>query len=254
MTQEPNAELVELLKTAERILVFTGAGVSTNSGIPDYRGPSGLWKVTQPVMYQDFMTSETKRIEYWTQKEEGWPLFRDAKPNGLHYGIVDLEKSGKLTMCVTQNIDGLHGKAGTSKQRLVELHGTGRRIECQSCRARTDPEPHFESFRATKKPPACSCGGWLKPATISFGQKLRSEDLKRAGDATQVADLVVAMGSSLSVHPAAAIPLAAAQRGAPYAIINRGQTDHDNHPSVSLRLDGDVETIFVTAVTAALAS
>ncbi len=253
MTQEPNAELVELLKTAKRILVFTGAGVSTNSGIPDYRGPSGLWKVNQPVMYQAFMTTEAARIEYWTQKEENWPIFRDAEPNGVHRSIVELEKAGKLTMCVTQNIDGLHGKAGTSAQRLVELHGTGRKVECQSCRAMTDPEPHFEEFRATKKPPKCSCDGWLKPATISFGQNLRSEDLKRAGDATQVADLVLAMGSSLSVHPAAAIPLAAAQRGAPYVIINRGHTDHDNRAQVSLRLDGDVEDIIVGAVSAALA-
>jgi NAD-dependent deacetylase len=154
---------------------------------------------------------------------------------------------------VTQNIDGLHARAGTPAERLIELHGTNSLIECQSCGRRSDPEPHFEHFRTTRLPPLCDCGGFLKPATISFGQNLRNEDLERAEAAATAADLVVALGSTLSVYPAANIPLLAANRGAPYVIINRGPTEHDDLPEVSLRLDGDVGELFPPAVEAALA-
>src|SRR6185503_7800148 len=236
--------LAEYIRAARRILIFTGAGVSTGSGIPDFRGPQGVWKKRQPVYYQDFMTSEAARIEHWDYKLEGWEAFRDAKPNIVHQAIVKLEKAGKLLMLITQNIDGLHSAAGTGAKHLVELHGTNSLVECQTCHERSDPAPHFEYFRQHRKPPMCECGGFLKPATISFGQDLNPREIKRARDAALKADLVVALGSTLSVQPAASFPLMAAERGAPYVIVNRGETDQDCEPCVSLRLEGEVTEIF----------
>jgi len=233
--------------------IFTGAGISTGSGIPDFRGPQGVWKKRQPVYFQDFMTSEAARIEHWDYKLEGWDGFRNAQPNAVHHAIVALENAGKVLAVVTQNIDGLHALAGTDPDRLVELHGTNLLVECQSCKWRGDPEPHFEFFRVNRKPPLCECGGFLKPATISFGQSLDPLVLEKAREAALATDLVVALGSTLSVYPAASFPLLAAQRGVPYVIINRGETDHDHEPSVSLRIEGDVVQIFPTAVEAALA-
>jgi NAD-dependent deacetylase len=244
--------LAHLLRKGNRMLIFTGAGISTGSGIPDFRGPEGVWKRRQPVYYHDFMRSEAARIEHWDYKLEGWSAFRDAKPNATHGSIVKLENVGKVQAVVTQNIDGLHALAGTSPGLLVELHGTNSLVECQTCGKRSGPGPHFEAFRQTRKPPVCECGGLLKPATISFGQSLRNEDLERAQEAAAHADLVVALGSTLSVYPAAHIPLVAAHRGVPYVVINRGPTEHDELPEVTLRLEGDVGDIFPPAVVAAL--
>ncbi len=234
-------------------MIFTGAGISTGSGIPDFRGPKGVWKRRQPVYFQDFITSEAARIEHWDYKLEGWDGFRRAQPNAVHRAIVALEKAGKVLAVVTQNIDGLHALAGTNPERLVELHGTNLLVECVKCKSHSDPEPHFEFFRGKRKPPLCDCGGFLKPATISFGQSLDPLALERAQSAAARADLVVALGSTLSVYPAASFPLMAAQRGVPYIIINRGATDHDDQSSVSLRIEGDVGEIFPAAVEATLA-
>jgi NAD-dependent deacetylase len=247
-------KLVELLRESSKMLVFTGAGISTGSGIPDFRGPEGVWKRRQPVYYHDFMRSEAARVEHWDFKLEGWEAFRDARPNATHEAIARLERAGRVQAVVTQNIDGLHARAGTSAERLIELHGTNSLVECQTCGRRSDPGPHFECFGKTRRPPVCECGGFLKPATISFGQNLRNEDLERAEAAAKAADLVVALGSTLSVHPAADIPLLAANRGAPYVIINRGPTEHDDLAEVTLRLEGDVGQIFPPAVEAVLAS
>jgi NAD-dependent deacetylase len=247
-------ELAEYLNNSRRLLIFTGAGISTSSGIPDFRGPQGIWTRRKPVYYDEFMTSEAARIEHWDYKLEGWELFRAARPNAVHHAIVELEKAGKLLIVLTQNIDGLHSDAGTSPGHLVELHGTNRLVECQSCHRRSDPEPHFHYFRAHRRPPLCPCGGFLKPATISFGQGLDPATLERAYDAAQKADLVVALGSTLSVHPAASFPLMAARRGVPYVIINRGATEHDGERCVSLRLEGEVTEIFPPAVNLALRS
>lgn len=244
--------LREYLRASKRALIFTGAGISTGSGIPDFRGPQGVWTRRQPVYYQDFMTSEAARIEHWDYKLEAWESFRNAQPNDVHRAIVRLEQAEKLRMVVTQNIDGLHGRAGTSAERLVELHGTNSLVECQTCKNRTDPEPHFNFFRAQRAPPLCSCGGFLKPATISFGQSLEPKELERARQGVMEADLVVALGSTLSVYPAASFPLLAVRRGISYVIINRGATEHDGEPGVSLRLEGEVSEIFPAAVKAAL--
>jgi NAD-dependent deacetylase len=247
-----NDTFVDLLRDAQRILLFTGAGISTGSGIRDFRGPQGVWKTRQPVYLDHFVASDDARVEYWDQKLEAWPSFREAHPNAAHAAAVDLERADKLLLVLTQNIDGLHGKAGTSPDRLVEIHGSNSEVECLSCGERSDPGPHMESFAKTRRPPVCACGGFLKPATISFGQSLRGDDLHRAARAAEACDLVVALGSSLSVHPAASFPLTAAERGVPYVIVNRGPTDQDTHPVVTLRLEGDVVAIFPPAVAAAL--
>ena len=247
-------KVAEYLRAARRVLVFTGAGISTTSGIPDFRGPQGVWTRRKPVYYDDFVNSEAARIEHWDYKLEGWEAFRMARPNAVHEAIVKLERAGRLLAVLTQNIDGLHTIAGTSAEKLIELHGTNSLVECQTCQRRSDPEPHFKSFRETRKPPACQCGGYLKPATISFGQSLNPRELARAEKAAGDADLVIALGSTLSVYPAATFPLLAASRGAPYIIINRGETEHDNEPSVSLRIDADVTDVFPPAVDLATAS
>jgi NAD-dependent deacetylase len=245
-------DLSEFLRASQNALIFTGAGISTGSGIPDFRGPQGVWTRRQPVYYQDFMTSEAARIEHWDYKLEAWEAFRTAQPNDVHRSIVKLEKAGKLGLLITQNIDGLHSLAGTSREKLVELHGTNSLVECQSCKGRSDPQPHFDYFRSHRKTPRCECGGFLKPATISFGQNLATAELERAQRGALEADLVVALGSTLSVYPAASFPLLAAQRGMPYVIVNRGETEHDRDPSVSLRIEGEVNEIFPPAVEAAL--
>jgi NAD-dependent deacetylase len=214
-----------------------------------------VWKTRDPVYFQDFMARDAARVEYWDQKLETWPSIRDAHPNPVHLAVAALETAGKLTLVVTQNIDGLHAKAGSSRQRLVEVHGTNLEVECMRCHDLTDPAEHFATFARTRLAPSCArCGGWLKPATISFGQSLRRDDLDRAMAAAYRCDLVLALGTSLTVHPAASLPLLAAERGVPYVIVNRGVTDHDELPVVTLRLDGDVVELLPPAVAAALAS
>lgn len=247
-------DLTALLASAGRILVFTGAGISTPSGIPDYRGPQGVWKTRTPVYYHEFMTSAERRRAYWQQKMEDAGTWGAAPPNPVHHAIVRLERAAKVEMVVTQNVDGLHSAAGTSRGKLVEIHGTNREVECQTCRERTQPEPHFASFRDTGEPPVCHCGGFLKPATISFGQDLRADEIARAYEAAEHCDLVVALGSTLTVNPAASIPLYATQRGTPYVIINRGPTDHDRRSVVTLRIEGDVVEVFPPAVDRALST
>lgn len=234
------------------MLVFCGAGISTASGIPDFRGPDGVWTRRRPVYYDEFLSSEAARVEYWDFKLESWEIYQQAQPNSVHYAIVALERADKVLSVVTQNIDGLHRRAGTSPDRLIELHGTDLIVECLSCHAAGDPAPHLARFKTTRQPPRCECGGMLKPATISFGQPLRMTDWDRAATAAAAADLVLALGSTLSVYPAAGIPLMAAERGTPYVIVNRGESEHDDHPGVTLRLDGDVTAIVPAAVEQAL--
>lgn len=243
------SELIRLLRRGRKILVFTGAGISTGSGIPDFRGPQGVWKTRQPVYYDEFLASEEKRVEYWDFKLEAWEVFRDAKPNATHVAIAELEGLGRVQALVTQNIDGLHHEAGSDPDRLLEIHGTNRWIACVSCGARSDPAPAMAFFREHRATPRCDdCGGFLKSATISFGQPLDSGVLDRAVSEAQRADMVLALGSTLSVHPAASIPLIPARNGAPYVVINRGDTDHDS--LATLKIDGDVAAVLPPAVAA----
>ncbi len=246
--------LASLIAGASRILVFTGAGISTASGIPDYRGPQGVWNTRRPVYYQDFMRSAEARTQYWRQKWEDAQEFGSATPNAAHVAVADLDRHGKVEMVVTQNVDGLHAAAGVAESRLVEIHGTARLVECQSCGERTDPAPHFEVFHRTGEAPLCHCGGYLKSATISFGQNLRSVDLGRARAAAENADLAMSLGSSLVVYPAADIPLHAAATGAEYVIVNRGETDHDRNRLVTLRIEGDVTSVVPAATALAVAT
>lgn len=191
MSDREYEQRCRLIRDANKILIFTGAGISTNSGIPDFRGPGGVWTRRRPVYYQDFMRSEKARVEHWDYKLEAWDDFKNARPNTVHQSVVKLEKVGKIHKVVTQNIDGLHQEAGTSRSMLVELHGTNAEVECQSCQLRSEPEAHFEYFRRTGKPPVCRCGGHLKSATISFGENLDGEDIQVAESAAAEADLVI---------------------------------------------------------------
>jgi NAD-dependent deacetylase len=247
------SQLAELIAGADAILIVTGAGVSTDSGIPDFRGPKGVWKTEQPVMYQDFVTDPEARVEYWDQKSRAAAAFNAAHPGAAHRACVDLEVAGKLHAVVTQNVDGLHAAAGTTKAKLVEVHGTAMEVSCLDCGEHSPTQPHLDAFDASRVAPLCHCGGLLKPATISFGQQLDATTMYRAQLAAEEADLVIALGSTLSVYPAAEIPLIAARRGIPYAIINRGETDHDGSIHLTLRIEGNVSTVFPQAVTTALA-
>lgn len=240
------ARAKELVGRARRILVFTGAGVSTGSGIPDFRGEKGLWKTRRPVLFQDFMASEEARVEHWEYKLDGYEAFRDAKPNAAHAALVGLERQGRLHLLVTQNIDGLHHEAGHAAEKVVELHGTNRRIRCLACGAESEPAAAFAAFRRTRACPTCPCGGFLKPATVSFGQAMPQEPLGKALRAAKDADLVLSAGSTLEVEPAASVPLAAVKRGTPYVIVNLGPTAHDRRATV--KVDGDVVSVLPALV------
>lgn len=242
------APLIAALRDTQRLVVFTGAGISTGSGIPDFRGPDGIWKVREPVLYGDFMSSSEARVEYWDQKLESWPSIRDALPNAGHQALVKLERSGHLDLLITQNIDGLHVKAGNSPDKVVELHGTNQEVACQQCGERSDPEPHFQAFALDRAPPICPqpCGGWLKPATISFGQGMPVQALARAKQAALAAEVMLVVGSSLVVYPAADLPLDAKRGGAFYAIINRGDTPHD--AICDLRIEDDTASVLAQIV------
>lgn len=244
------ARFSELLASAERILAFTGAGISTGSNIPDFRGPDGVWRTRVPVELPAFVRSEEARIEYWSWKLEGYSAFRDARPNAAHLALVTLEERGKLEAVVTQNVDGLHRAAGTSAERLVELHGTNSEAVCMGCARREPVQRCMDEFRATGRPPLCAqCGELMKPGVVMFGQALEPEDLRRANAAAGRADLVVALGSSLVVAPAANVPLVALRRRVPYVIVNRGATPHDK--LATLTIDGDVGVVLPEAVRAA---
>lgn len=236
------AELAAAVRAAGRVLAFTGAGMSTASGIPDFRGPGGVWTRRRPVLFQDFVASEEARRAHWQYKAEGHREFAEARPNAAHQALAALERRGKLDALVTQNVDGLHQDAGHDPERIIELHGSNRAVECLGCGARSAPEPALREFRATGNCPRCrACGGLLKTATVSFGQSLPQAELERAFRAAGRADLVLAIGSTLEVRPAADVPLRALQHGARYAVVNRGPTAHD--ALAHLRLEGDVTAL-----------
>lgn len=249
---EPKVEdLSALLAPAQRVLVFTGAGVSTASNIPDFRGPNGLFRHSQPVDFPSFVRSDTARREYWTMKLASYRAFVAARPNPAHLAIVELERQQRLEAVVTQNVDGLHAAAGTSRERLIELHGTNLEVECLGCDGREPWQRAILEFERSGAPPRCaSCGELVKPAVVMFGQALDPAVLERARVAAARADLVLALGSSLVVRPAADVPLWAARQGAPYVIVNRGETPHD--ALATLRIDADVSAVLPAAVRAAL--
>ena len=215
------------VREARRGVAFTGAGISTESGIPDFRSPGGVWAKYQPVYYDDFLASADARHEYWRQKSEAHRQFADARPNAGHQHLAQWQRAGHLRAVVTQNIDGLHQAAGSDE--VVELHGTAREVVCLDCDSRYDPEPLMAQFQQEDRVPPCpECGGRLKSATISFGQSLAPEVLERAIQLSQAADLLLAIGSSLVVEPAASLPRLVKQSGGRLVIINRDATPLDH--------------------------
>ena len=214
------------LGQARQAVVFTGAGISTESGIPDFRSPGGVWSRNRPVYYDEFLASPEARFEYWRQKAEAAADFERAEPNSGHVMLARWEQLGRLAAVITQNIDGLHQQAGSRK--VLELHGTARWIKCVDCEARFPPMPLIEAFRNQQAVPPCpECGGRLKSATISFGQALPTDVLEESVALAESSDLLLAIGSSLVVHPAAGLPEIARRSGARVVIINRDPTDQD---------------------------
>ena len=225
MTSECDT-IARWLVTASRAVAFTGAGVSTESGIPDFRSPGGVWSRTQPVYFDDFVRSAESRGEYWRQKAELHQEFYTAQPNIAHTALSRWESRGRLRGVITQNIDGLHQVAGSRS--VLELHGTAREIGCLDCRARFDADSMVRKFTQTEQVPDCPhCGGLLKHATISFGQSLVPAVLQESSDWCRNAELFFAMGSSLVVQPAAGLPALARESGARLIIINREPTPLD---------------------------
>ncbi|MDA1014171.1 MAG: Sir2 family NAD-dependent protein deacetylase [Planctomycetota bacterium] len=217
----------QLLADSRSTVAFTGAGISTESGIPDFRSPGGVWAQNQPVYFDDFMSSEDARYEYWRQKAQAHQDFADAQPNITHHTLAEWERDGRLVGIVTQNIDGLHQAAGS--QNVLELHGTAREVACMDCDWR-EPADRWVRYCLTEdKVPECpSCGkARVKHATISFGQSLPTEVLRTASSWSRQAELYFALGSSLVVHPAAGLPQMAAESGAKLVILNRDETPLD---------------------------
>jgi NAD-dependent deacetylase len=217
-----------LLQASRRAVVFTGAGISTESGIPDYRSPGGIWSKYRPVDFQEFVASEHARREYWQRKFDTHETVVQAKPNRGHLAIAELMRRGKVVCVITQNIDGLHQASGVPRERVIELHGNTTYAHCLSCGEEYDLEPIRRRFLADRTLPECAvCGGLVKTATISFGQAMPQEEMRRATAEARTCDLFLAVGSSLKVYPAAGLPALARQAGARLVIINREQTDLD---------------------------
>jgi NAD-dependent deacetylase len=222
------AEIAEWLKASASTVAFTGAGISTESGIPDFRSPGGVWATSQPVYFDDFLSSAVARHEYWRQKSIAHRDFSDAQPNLGHRILAKWEQSGRLESIITQNIDGLHQIAGSRS--VCELHGTARAVVCLDCAERySDVESLVNEFLATDQPPSCpECGGIMKHATVSFGQSLPTDVLDAATLTSERAAVFLAMGSSLVVQPAASLPLLARDNGARLVIINHDPTPLDD--------------------------
>src|SRR5574341_448868 len=188
------------IAASTNIVGFTGAGISTESGIPDFRSPNGVWARNRMIEYGEFVSSRSGRIEYWRQKVESWPAMRDAKPNPGHLAFVELERQGKLRAMITQNIDGLHQRAGQSPELVIELHGTTAEAVCLSCGHRITMDEAIRRIEAGDPAPECEkCGGYLKPATISFGQTMPERELARAMQLSRSCEVFLAVGSSLVV-------------------------------------------------------
>jgi NAD-dependent deacetylase len=212
---------------AERVVVLTGAGISTASGIPDFRSPGGRWERYQPVTLQAFLASEEARAEYWRYKGETWRLIRAAEPNPAHLALRDLAAADRLRLLVTQNVDGLHERSGVPAERLVAIHGTDSQVQCFRCHRREPREAAQRQWESGTAVPLCGCGAPWKPATISFGQSLVEEDLDRALQEAAACDLFVAVGSSLVVGPINHLFPGAARAGAATAILTASETPYD---------------------------
>jgi NAD-dependent deacetylase len=235
MSMPSPADLKQMITDARRVVVFTGAGISTESGIPDFRSPGGVWSQMKPIYFQEFVGSEAKRVEAWNRvfnRTAGWT---GMKPNAGHAAVARLIASGKASSVITQNVDNLHQDSGVPPEQVIELHGNASYAKCLVCNARYDFEPFEAPFRERGEIPTCKwCEGLIKTATISFGQAMPAEPMARAEEATLACDLFLVLGSSLVVYPAAEFPILAKRNGAKLVIVNREPTGLDRHADLVL--------------------
>jgi NAD-dependent deacetylase len=228
MPLDPETEaLAGLIADAERAVVFTGAGISTESGIPDFRSPGGIWTRMAPIDFADFLASEEARRETWRRRFAMEETFRTAAPNRGHRAVAELMRRDKASAVITHNIDGLHQASGIPDEQVIELHGNTTYAACLDCGMRHGLGGIREAFERDGTAPLCGCGGFIKTATISFGQSMPAAAMQRAEDATLAADLFIVAGSSLVVYPAAGFPQLAKSNGATLVIINREPTGLD---------------------------
>jgi len=221
--------LRQLLEEAARAVVFTGAGISTESGIPDFRSPGGVWTKNQPIDFSDFVSSEEWRKEAWRRKLETDKVMGVAQPNRGHRAVAELVQREKASAVITQNIDNLHQISGVPDDRVIELHGNATYAACLDCGVRYELIAIYEAFARDETLPVCTvCEGIVKTATISFGQMMPAEPMRRSQEETLACDLFLVLGSSLVVYPAAAFPELAKQSGARLVIINRDPTHLDS--------------------------
>jgi NAD-dependent deacetylase len=239
----------EALRRARFAVALTGAGLSTESGIPDFRSPGGVWERFRPVEYQEFLASHAARTEHWRYKQATVPIMLAAEPNPAHRALADLEVAGRLQAVITQNIDGLHQRAGS--HRVLELHGTNRQALCLRCERRVPIEVALAQLTVGAEVPTCAeCSGWLKPATVSFGQSLPPEVLGEAATLAEQSDCFLALGSSLLVNPAAALAGVAKRSGARLIIITLSETPYD--PLADVRIHAKVGEVLPQIVSLAL--
>jgi len=234
MTKETK-QIAQWITTSQRVVVFVGAGLSTESGIPDFRSPGGVWDRYDPqdFYFQNFVASEAAREKYWQMATEMYEPMKKAQPNWAHLAIAEMERLGKLDCIITQNIDGLHLKAGNSEEKVIQLHGTAMAVSCLRCGKRYDRDEIQERIQKGVKAPLCDdCGGPLKPATISFGQAMPEKETEEAHHRSASSDLFIVIGSSLVVQPAASMPLVAKRNGAKLVIINRDPTPYDDRADI----------------------
>ena len=227
--------VADIVLQPRKLVVFTGAGISTESGIPDFRSPGGIWDKFDPneFTYQKFLASEASREKSWAFSKVRWPVIADAKPNRGHYAIAELYHTGKLDCVITQNIDNLHQKSGIPEEMVIELHGTTKWVKCLDCGRRYPREQIQVRLEAGEKVPRCdSCNGILKQATISFGQPMPERETREAERKSANCDIFFVVGSSLAVYPAAQMPLIARGNGAKLVIINLTPTPHDQYADI----------------------
>lgn len=230
------SRLRDLIAAADRVVIFTGAGISTESGIPDFRSPGGLWSKYQPIEFSDFMASAEMRRESWRRKFAMDEVMQQAEPNRGHRAVAKLVAAGKATSVITQNVDGLHQASGVPDEQVIELHGNSTYAKCLSCGQRHELADIRAAFLPDEVAPVCTaCGSdYVKTATISFGQAMPEAEMARAQAETLACDLFIAIGSSLVVYPAAGFPIMAKQNGAGLGILNREPTDLDGYADVVL--------------------
>jgi NAD-dependent deacetylase len=247
--EEGGTKLAALLRTSRRAVVFTGAGISTESGIPDFRSPGGIWTRMMPINFDEFISSHEARRESWRRRFEMERTWKSVKPNAGHEAVARLVHQGVVSHVITQNIDNLHQDSGVPENLVIELHGNTRYARCLNCGQRMEIADIHSHFIAHGDPPDCpACDGIVKTATISFGQAMPELEMERARRATLNCDLFVVLGSSLVVYPAAGFPLLAKQNGARLVIVNREPTEQELY--ADLALHGEIGPTMRAAVNA----